>query len=270
MEELLTLDSLISLITLSLLEIVLGIDNVIFVSILLGRVKKESRKKARKIWMVGGIIARILLLMGLGWIVRNGTNELFGFNWGARHLAFNMRNCIMFVGGLFLLYKTVKEIHHKLEGDDEVTTAATNARPASFASIVSQIILVDMIFSFDSIITAVGLAQHVEIMMIAVVIAMIIMFLFSEKISNFIHKHPTLKMLALSFLLMVGFSLFFEGLEPIHHKEIPKGYIYFAMAFSFGVELMNMWMLKKKPRAPVQLKDRKANLTVDTEDDQAH
>jgi predicted tellurium resistance membrane protein TerC len=268
MQELLTFDSLISLITLSLLEIVLGIDNVIFVSILLGRVKKESRTKARKIWMFGGITVRILLLLALGWIVKNGTNELFGFNWGGRHLGFNLRNVIMFVGGLFLLYKTVKEIHHKLEGEDPATNV-TNQKPASFASIVSQIILVDMIFSFDSIITAVGLAQHVEIMMIAVVIAMIIMFLFSERISDFIHKHPTLKMLALSFLLMVGFSLFFEGLEPIHHKEIPKGYIYFAMAFSFGVELMNMWMRKKAPAAPVSL--RQPLLKKDeNQDDQAH
>jgi predicted tellurium resistance membrane protein TerC len=254
MQELLTLDSLISLITLSLLEIVLGIDNVIFVSILLGRVPKESRLKARKIWMIGGISVRILLLLGLGWLVKNGTSELFGINWGDTHFAFNLRNVILFVGGLFLLYKTVKEIHHKLEGEDPEVNIG-EGKPASFFSIVSQIILVDMIFSFDSIITAVGLAQHVEIMMIAVVIAMIIMFLFSEKISNFIHKHPTLKMLALSFLLMVGFSLFFEGLEPIHHKEIPKGYIYFAMAFSFGVELMNMWM-RKKTSKPIELRNR--------------
>jgi predicted tellurium resistance membrane protein TerC len=254
MQELLTLDSLISLITLSLLEIVLGIDNVIFVSILLGRVPPESRLKARRIWMIGGIAVRITLLLALGWIVKNGTNELFGFNWGATHYAFNLRNVIMFIGGLFLLYKTVKEIHHKLEGDDPAITVSEK-KAASFFSIIGQIILVDMIFSFDSIITAVGLAQHVEIMMIAVVIAMIIMFLFSERISNFIHKHPTLKMLALSFLLMVGFSLFFEGLEPIHHKEIPKGYIYFAMAFSFGVELMNMWMRKRTVK-PVELRNR--------------
>jgi predicted tellurium resistance membrane protein TerC len=120
---------------------------------------------------------------------------------------------------------------------------------------MSQIILVDMIFSFDSIITAVGLAKHVEVMMVAVIIAMIIMFLFSERISAFIHKHPTLKMLALSFLLMVGFSLFFEGLEPIHGSHIDKGYIYFAMAFSFGVELLNMWMRKKQRSKPVELRE---------------
>jgi len=122
---------------------------------------------------------------------------------------------------------------------------------ASFFSIVSQIILIDMIFSFDSIITAVGMAKHVEIMIVAVVIAMIIMFFFSERISNFIHKHPTLKMLALSFLLIVGFSLFFEGLQPLHGSHIEKGYIYFAMAFSFGVEMLNMRMRKKTK--PVEL-----------------
>ena len=155
----------------------------------------------------------------------------------------------MFIGGLFLLYKTVKEIHAKLEGEEEFNGNGKKSE-ASFAAIMSQIILVDMIFSFDSIITAVGMARHVEIMIVAVVIAMTIMFFFSEKISNFIHKHPTLKMLALAFLLMVGFSLFFEGLQPIHGSHIDKGYIYFAMAFSFGVEMLNMRLRKKtKPVA---------------------
>jgi predicted tellurium resistance membrane protein TerC len=157
---------------------------------------------------------------------------------------------ILFGGGLFLLYKTVKEIHTKLEGDDEFSAGGKKGQ-ASFFSIVSQIILIDMIFSFDSIITAVGMAKHVEIMIVAVAIAMVIMFFFSEKISTFIHKHPTLKMLALSFLLIVGFSLFFEGLQPIHGSHIEKGYIYFAMAFSFGVEMLNMRMRKKSK--PVQL-----------------
>jgi len=147
---------------------------------------------------------------------------------------------------LFLLYKTVKEIHHKLEGDDPAFESKSKA--ASFGAVMTQIIIVDMVFSFDSIITAVGLADHVEIMMIAVSIAMVIMFLFAERISNFIHKHPTLKMLALSFLLMVGFSLFFEGVEPLHGSHIDKGYIYFAMAFSFAVELLNMRMRKKQTK----------------------
>lgn len=264
MEHLFTIDALISLLTLTTLEIVLGIDNVIFVSIIMGRLDKSKHLKARRIWMIAGIAVRISLLMALGWLVKNGNQELFNvFGYG-----FNLRNVIMLIGGLFLLYKTVKEIHTKLEGEE--ITADTVKKPAfvSFGSVISQIILVDIIFSFDSIITAVGLAQHVEIMIVAVVIAMIIMFLFSQRISNFIHKHPTLKMLALSFLLMIGFSLFFEGLEPVHHKEIPKGYIYFAMAFSFGVELLNMYIRKKGKNAktlelhePV-LKDTTGNIPV--------
>src|SRR5262249_46340418 len=146
---------------------------------------------------------------------------------------FNLRNVIMFLGGIFLLYKTVREIHHKLEGDEDPHVNAS--KKVSFSAIIGQIIVIDMVFSFDSIITAVGLAKEVLVMIIAVIIAMIIMFFFAGKISTFIHKRPTLKMLALAFLLMVGFSLFFEGLEPIHKSHIDKGYIYFAMAFSFGV-----------------------------------
>ena len=250
MTSLLTVDSLISLITLSLLEIVLGIDNVIFVSILMGRLKAEQKLAARRLWMILGISVRILLLLALGWLVTNGNKELFGLNLNGQHYGFNLRNMILFGGGLFLLYKTVKEIHGKLEGENEFNADGKKAQ-VSFFSIVSQIILIDMIFSFDSIITAVGMAKHVEIMIVAVVIAMIIMFFFSERISNFIHKHPTLKMLALSFLLIVGFSLFFEGLQPLHGSHIEKGYIYFAMAFSFGVEMLNMRMRKKSK--PVEL-----------------
>ena len=227
MEHLFTVDALISLLTLATLEIVLGIDNVIFVSIIMGRLDKSQHLKARRIWMISGIAVRVALLMALGWLVRNGNQELFS----VAGFGFNLRNVIMLIGGLFLLYKTVKEIHGKLEGEEITTDTVNKPGAATFASVMTQIILVDMIFSFDSIITAVGLAQHVEIMMAAVVIAMVIMFLFSQRISNFIHKHPTLKMLALAFLLMVGFSLFFEGLEPVHQKHIPKGYIYFALAF---------------------------------------
>jgi len=252
MTSLLTADSLISLITLALLEIVLGIDNVIFVSILMGRLKEKDKLKARRIWMLLGITVRILLLLGLGWLVANGNKELFGLDIKDTHYGFNLRNMILFGGGLFLLYKTVKEIHGKLEGEEHLNADNKKAE-ASFAGIIAQIILIDMIFSFDSIITAVGMAKHVEVMIIAVVIAMIIMFFFSEKISSFIHKHPTLKMLALSFLLMVGFSLFFEGLQPLHGSHIEKGYIYFAMAFSFGVELLNMRMIRKSKTKPVEL-----------------
>jgi predicted tellurium resistance membrane protein TerC len=200
--------------------------------------------------MILGITVRVLLLLALGWLVANGNKELFGLNLNGHHYGFNLRNMIMLFGGLFLLYKTVKEIHAKLEGELEFN-GTDKKKESSFASIMSQIVLVDMIFSFDSIITAVGMARHVEIMLVAVIIAMVIMFFFSEKISNFIHKHPTLKMLALSFLLMVGFSLFFEGLQPIHGSHIDKGYIYFAMAFSFGVEMLNMRM--KRKTVPVTL-----------------
>lgn len=256
MEHLLTLDSIVSLVTLSLLEVVLGIDNVIFVSILMGRLSDSEKNRARRIWMVAGITVRILLLLGLGWLVKNGNRELFGFDFGEGHVGFNLRNIILFLGGLFLLWKTVKEIHAKLEGAEHDPSLG-DAKRASFASVMGQIILIDLVFSFDSIITAVGMARHVEIMMIAVVIAMTVMFFFSQNISDFIHRHPTLKMLALSFLLMIGFSLFFEGLEPVHGSHIDKGYIYVAMAFSFGVELLNMRMRRKEvaKAKPVELRE---------------
>ena len=253
MEYLFTADALVSLLTLTILEIVLGIDNVIFVSILIGRLQNTKQKLgARRIWMFAGITVRIGLLLALGWLVTNGNKELFGIDWNDSHIAFNLRNCIMFAGGLFLLYKTVKEIHHKLEGADDPTVGKKSA--GAFGAIVAQIVVIDMVFSFDSIITAIGLASHVEVMIIAVSIAMVIMFFFSQNIANFIDKHPTLKMLALSFLLMVGFSLFFEGLEPIHGSHIDKSYIYVAMAFSFGVELLNMRARKKQPVPVVHLK----------------
>lgn len=248
MESLFTVDSLISLVTLTILEIVLGIDNVIFVSILMSGLNKKQQLTARKIWMIAGIIVRSILLFLVGWLVNNGNKNLFTvFGYG-----FNIRNLILLAGGLFLLYKTVKEIHGKLEGEDD----GNLKKSTSFGAAITQIIIIDMVFSFDSIITAVGLARKVPVMIVAVIIAMFIMFFFAQKISVFIHKHPTLKMLALSFLLMIGFSLFFEGLEPLHHTHIDKGYIYFAMAFSFLVELLNLWMRKKQTkRNPVELKE---------------
>jgi predicted tellurium resistance membrane protein TerC len=220
----------------------LGIDNVIFVSILIGRLRPDQQLRARRIWMIAGILIRSLLLLGLGWLVTNGNNEIispFGYS-------FTIRNLIMLAGGIFLLYKTVKEIHAKLEGEGLESLKKEDAG-GGFGLVVSQIVLVDTVFSFDSIITAVGLAKKVAVMITAVIIAMIIMFFFSQKIADFINRRPTLKILALAFLLMVGFSLFFEGLEPVHHSHIDKGYIYFAMAFSFGVELLNT-RYKKKAR----------------------
>lgn len=239
MEHLFTLDSLISLLTLATLEVVLGIDNVIFVSIILGRIPQEKRLRARRLWMIGGILVRSALLLSLGWLLQHGESELFRIGeWG-----FNLHNLIMLAGGLFLLYKSAKEIHEKLEsGEEHPEPAAANK---AFTALVVQILLVDMVFSFDSIVTAIGLAKHVEIMILAVIIAMIVMFFFSNGISRFIEQHPALKMLALSFLVLVGFLLFFDGLEPIHKSHIDKGYAYFAMAFSFGVELLNMRARKK-------------------------
>lgn len=251
MPHLLTTDALVSLLTLTVMEIVLGVDNVIFVSIIMGRLEKRKQLYARRIWMFAGIATRVVLLIILDWLVKNGTKEWFSI----LSYKFNVRNIIMLAGGLFLLIKTVHEMHNKLEGVD--VAVKNKKRTISFGSVMGQIILIDIIFSFDSIITAVGLAKHVEIMMIAVIIAMVIMFLFSGKIARFIDKHPTLKILALSFLLMVGFSLFFEGLEPIHKAHIDKSYIYVAMAFSFVVELLNMRMQKKSK--PVVLNEPHIN-----------
>lgn len=243
MASLFSLDSFVSLLTLTILEIVLGIDNVIFVSILISRLQSGQQLRARRIWMIAGILIRSLLLLGLGWLVTNGNKEIFSpFGYG-----FTIRNLIMLAGGIFLLYKTVKEIHAKLEGDGHEELEKT--LESAFGLVVGQIVLVDTVFSFDSIITAVGLAKHVPVMITAVIIAMIIMFFFSQNIADFINKRPTLKILALAFLLMVGFSLFFEGLEPVHHSHIDKGYIYFAMAFAFGVELLNT-RYKKKTAPP--------------------
>lgn len=242
MSDILTLNSLISFLTLAILEIVLGIDNVIFVSIIMGRLSPEKQKAARKWWMITGIFVRIILLLSLSWLLQHGNSELFSI-FGK---SFNLRSLIMLAGGLFLLIKTVGEIHHKLEGEMPEEIPKTQKNISSFLRVVIQIMLVDMVFSFDSIITAVGMAQHVEIMIAAVVLAMFIMFVFSAKISTFIEKHPTVKMLALSFLVMVGVVLLIEGWDADKAHDLHlKNYVYFAMAFSFGVELLNMKQRKK-------------------------
>jgi predicted tellurium resistance membrane protein TerC len=245
-----TADGLVSLLTLTILEVILGIDNVIFVSIILGRVKKEQRKKARSTWMVTGIAVRIALLLCLTWLVTQKDTTVFSlFGKG-----FNLASIVMLTGGLFLLYKTVKEIHHKLEGDEQALESNVTGSINTFTHAIVQIILIDMIFSFDSMITAVGIADHVEVMIVAVVIAMFFMFVFSERISNFIHKHPTLKMLALSFLVLVAVSLLVEGWNHEKAEELHlKNYVYFAMAFSFGVELLNMSYRKKSKTKAVEL-----------------
>lgn len=248
MEHLLTSESIISFIILVILEVVLGIDNVIFVSIIMNRLPEGiQQRKARRIWMITGILSRCLLLLGLSWLLAQRHKPvltLFG-------KGFDLASIVMLLGGLFLIYKSVKEIHGKLEGEDPNLQTAS-MQGITLGAAIAQIMLIDAVFSFDSIITAGGTAKHVEIMMAAVVIAMIIMFTFSPRISGFIHKHPTLKMLALSFLVMIGLSLVIEGWDSEGAEQLHlKNYIYFGMAFSFGVELLNMTMRKKIERKRV-------------------
>ena len=253
MEHLFTSESIISFVVLVVLEVVLGIDNVIFVSITLNRLKAiKDQKKARRLWMITGILSRSLLLLGLGWLLSQKGKAVFTIS----GKGFDLASIVMLAGGLFLIYKSVHEIHQKLEGEDPNQSTA-NAKGISFGQAVGQIILIDAVFSFDSIITAGGTAKHVEIMIAAVVIAMTVMFLFSPKIAGFIHKHPTLKMLALSFLVMIGLSLVIEGwnAEAAHELHL-KNYIYFGMAFSFVVEMLNMVMRNRmKSRRVVQLNE---------------
>lgn len=253
MEHLFSSESIISFIVLVVLEVVLGIDNVIFVSIILNRLKAiNDQKKARRLWMITGIVSRSLLLMGLGWLLSQKGKAVFTIS----GKGFDLASIVMLAGGLFLIYKSVHEIHQKLEGEDP-NQSKENTKGISFTQATGQIILIDAVFSFDSIITAGGTAKHVEIMIAAVVIAMIVMFLFSPRIAGFIHQHPTLKMLALSFLVMIGLSLVMEGwnAEAVHELHL-KNYIYFGMAFSFVVEMLNMVMRNRmKSRRVVELNE---------------
>lgn len=262
MEHLFTSESIISFIVLVILEVVLGIDNVIFVSIIMNRLPVKDQKKARVFWMISGIIMRSLLLMGLGWLLSQKGKAVFTL----LGKGFDLASLVMLLGGLFLIYKSVKEIHEKLEGEDP-NQLHGKVKPLSWSKAIGQIVLIDAVFSFDSIITAGGTAKYVEIMIAAVIIAMTIMFLFSPKIAGFIHKHPTLKMLALSFLVMIGLSLVIEGWDADKAHDLHlKNYIYFGMAFSFVVELLNMTMMKRNARKhvvklnePVLREDRAAD-----------
>jgi len=237
-------DTYVSLLTLTFLEIILGIDNIIFISILTGKLPPNEQGKARTLGLALALIFRVLLLLSISWIAGlvNPLFTVFGF-------AVTGRSLILILGGLFLLYKSTVEIHEKLEGEEEKEKEA-NPIKVKLSSLLIQIILLDLVFSFDSVITAVGLVQHVSIMIIAIILSMIVMLIFAKSVSDFIHKHPTIKMLALSFLLMIGLLLFLEGL----HIEVPKGYVYFAMAFSFLVELLNIKLRKKSK--PVELKEK--------------
>lgn len=241
MEWLTTPEAWISLLTLTLLEIVLGIDNIVFISILAGKLPKEQQDKARKAGLALALITRVILLMGIAWMAKL-TDPLFA----VMGKAISGRDLILLIGGLFLIGKATHEIHNKLEGEDG---QKTNAMKVSYTSVLIQIMLLDVVFSLDSVITAVGMVNEISIMVTAVVIAMAVMFFFVNTVSRFIDAHPTLKVLALSFLILIGFVLTLEGLG----KHVEKGYIYFAMAFSLGVEVINMKLRKKRKESQVAL-----------------
>lgn len=244
MEWLTQPETWIALITLIVLELVLGVDNIIFISILAGKLPQDQQKSARSTGIALAVVTRILLLLSLRWII--GLDEPFTtlpwFNIGI-----SGHDVILIAGGLFLLWKSTHEIHQKLEGVEGESSAKV---AGSFWSVIIQIMLLDIVFSLDSVITAVGMVDELAIMIAAVIIAAGVMIFTAGPISRFVEEHPTIKMLALSFLLMIGFTLIAEGF----HQHIPKGYIYFAMAFSVGVELLNL-RLRKRAMQPVNLRE---------------
>ncbi len=228
----------IALLTLSLLEIVLGIDNIIFISLLTNKLPEERRKTARTAGIGLALILRIIMLLGITWIIgfTQPIFEIFGFVATGRDL-------VLLVGGLFLIGKSTSEIHHKIDGGGKEEDEKSMKKQAqkSFVSIIIQIGLLDIVFSFDSILTAIGMTEELLIMILAVVISLIVMLVFAGKIAAFIERYPTLQILALAFLILIGFVLIADGL----HQHISKGYIYFAVAFSLAIEVVNINMRKK-------------------------
>lgn len=237
MEMFLQSETWIALLTLTFLEIVLGIDNIIFISIVTDKLPEKQQSKGRLLGLALALLFRIALLFGITYIIgfTEPLFELFDHSVSGRDL-------ILMAGGLFLLGKSTSEIHHKLEGEDGQRNAGGSKVHLSMGNALVQIIALDMVFSFDSILTAIGLTQEVTIMVIAVVLSMIVMMLFSGAISRFINKHPTLQILALAFLILIGFMLMLDALG----FHVPKGYIYFAVAFSLIVEMINMQLRKRK------------------------
>ena len=234
----------LALVTLIALEIVLGVDNIIFISILTNRLAQEQRARARVLGLSLAMLMRVALLLSLSWIM-SLTRDLFSL----LEQGISGRDLILIFGGLFLLAKSTREVHNSLEGEPHGVVGSARSE---FVSTLVQIALIDIVFSFDSVITAIGLVDDVEVMIIAIIVAVIVMMIASASISQFVEDHPTVKMLALSFLMLIGLTLIGEGFD-VH---IPKGYIYFAMAFSFGVEMLNVKVRNKKQ--PIKL--RKAQL----------
>lgn len=265
-------DAWIALLTLTFLEIILGIDNIVFLSIVSGKLKAEDQPKARRIGLLLAMAFRIILLFGITWVM-SLQDSFFDFDWGFMSGGISGQSLIVFSGGLFLLYKSVTEIHHKLEGEEE---AASGKASNSITGAIIQIALLNIVFSFDSILTAVGLvssaqppvgfgpAGALEIMVGAIVISIIIMLIFAGPVSKFVNEHPTIQILGLSFLILIGVMLLAEGAHLADLKvlgstevhSIPKGYLYFAIFFSLFVEFLNLKM-KKNNKKPVQLRNNK-------------
>lgn len=242
MEALLTSEGLIALLTLAFLEVILGVDNIIFISIISNRLPAGQQKRARNLGLALALLMRIGLLLGISWII-GFTEPLFTL---LDHEV-SVKDMILILGGLFLIGKSTTEIHHTLEGDEH---HESNKKATTMSKVILQIVALDVVFSFDSILTALGLTEEILIMIIAVTIAMIVMMTFAGKISAFINKHPSLQMLAMSFLILIGFMLVLEGIG--HHIE--KGYIYFAVFFSLTVEILNM--RKRRNDRAVKLRKR--------------
>jgi predicted tellurium resistance membrane protein TerC len=240
MESLFTIDALIALSTLTFLEIVLGIDNIIFISLVSGKLPAEQQGKAQKLGLFLALILRIILLMFISYLAHL-TAPLFEIF----SLPFTGRDLVLALGGLFLIAKSTSEIHHKMEG--QLNGEDKPKKTASFTSVILQILVLDIVFSFDSILTAIGLTDNLTLMVTAIIIAMIVMMVFAGKVSAFINKYPTLQILALSFLILIGFTLILE--VEAFHIEIPKGYIYFAVFFSLAVEALNILIYRKKKKA---------------------
>lgn len=272
MEILFTPNALMALLTLTFLEIILGIDNIVFLSIVSGKLPKQDQPKARRIGLLLAMVFRIILLFGITWVM--GLKEvLFHIDWGFFEAGITGQSLIIFGGGLFLLYKSVSEIHHKMEGEEEGTGGKASN---SLSSAILQIALLNIVFSFDSILTAIGMVSNAEpaqggfghegaliIMILSVIISIVIMMIFAGPVSKFVNEHPTIQILGLSFLILIGVMLIAEGSHLAHFRfgsdmeigVIPKGYLYFAIFFSLFVEFLNMKM--KKNQKPVKLHNTK-------------
>lgn len=272
MEILFTPNALLALLTLTFLEIILGIDNIVFLSIVSGKLRAEDQPKARRIGLLLAMVFRIILLFGITWVL-SLQDTIFSIDWGFFEAHITGQSLIIFGGGLFLLYKSVSEIHHKLEGEEE---GAAGKASNTLSKAIIQIALLNIVFSFDSILTAVGMVSMKEpaeggfgydgaliIMILAVVISIIIMMIFAGPVSKFVNEHPTIQILGLSFLILIGVMLLAEGSHLAHFRfgndvevtSIPKGYLYFSIFFSLFVEFLNLRM--KKSRKPVKLHNNK-------------